>query len=134
MRNYVTICDADGNPIDAGALVGRGLTYTRTAINEAAGATIDLGGNVADKYARLHALVITMDVAGTATIKDDSDGAGGGTPVALSGDFALGANGGINIPFQANPDGCLVSSAANRHMTLVTTQGCNGFAIVSSGD
>lgn len=116
------------------AEVGPDLVYTITAINEAAGATIDLGGNVAAKYARLHELVITMDAAGTATVKDDSDGAGGGTPVAQSGDYALGANGGVNIPFRSNVEGCLKSSVVNRHMTLVTTEGCNGYAIVSSGD
>jgi hypothetical protein len=109
-----------------------GLTYTLTTINEAAGATIDLGGNAAAKYARLHTLVLTMDVLGTVTVKDDSDGAGGGTPVAQSGDILLGAGGGISFDIE-NPERCMESSVVNRHMTLVTTQGCNGYAVVSAG-
>ena len=111
----------------------QGPAYTRTVINVAAGATIDLGGNAAGKYAYLEALVVTLDAAGTITIKDDSDGVGGGTPVAQSGDIALGANGGINwqAGLGANRPR---SSVLNRHMTIVTDQGCNGFAVVAADD
>lgn len=77
---------------------------------------------MADKY--IVGTGLWSDVAG--------NGVGGGTPVAQSGDMQFGAGGGINMDI-ANPNRCMTSSVVNRHMTLVTTKGCNGYAVVSSG-
>lgn len=111
------------------------FTYTHTAINIAAADTIDLGGNVAAQYAYLVDLVLTMDVQGTITLRDSSDGDGAGTPVPNTGDMLFGAGGGINLHVDKNAiaDRAQKSSVVNRHLELVATQGCNGYAVVASG-
>lgn len=128
----VGLLDEDDVRISPAIDYGHGLTYTRTAINSDAGETIDLGGNVADQYARLCTLILTFDGQGTVTVKDDSNGEGGGDPVELVGPMLFGAGGGVIMDIQ-NPDKCPTSSVVNRHMTLVTTAACNGYAVVSSG-
>ncbi|HUW99430.1 MAG TPA: hypothetical protein VMY35_00490, partial [Phycisphaerae bacterium] len=114
-------------------LAGAGLTFSQVVIDQDAAGRLDLGGNVESKYPRLHALVVGLTIAGTITIHHDSDGAGGGTPVQMTGEMPVGANGGVVIPFCPHLDGALTGSATNRHLTLTSTGGAaNGYAIIST--
>ena len=124
MHHFVTITDPDGNPVDLGALTGYDLTMTRVKIDQtaAAGATALIAA-LASNYTRLHALIGTMEAAGTITI-EDSDG------TDLSGPMPTAANGGFNMPFEAHPDGVPIT-AVGKGISINTSQKFYGFAIVS---
>ena len=102
-----------------------GATFTRVKIDQtaAAGASVLIAA-LASNYTRLHALFGTMAAAGTLTI-EDSAGAD------LSGPMPIGANGGLVIPFTRDKDGCIITAAVNKGISINTSQKFYGFAIVS---
>lgn len=106
-------------------LTGSALTFTPVSITQAVAGTKDLLAKSETKIARLHLLFGTMTVAGTVQIQDQ-DGE------AVTGPMTVGANGGLVLPFVANPNGVPRASGVNKGLQLVSvTGGFNGFAIVS---
>lgn len=117
---------------DLNTVFGSALTFqTPVALTQAGAGLLTILALEAAKVIRLHALVLTMDTAaGTLKVSYDDDGAGT-NEVNLTGVMALPLNGGVNIPFNANPSGCL-KTAAGKQLTLTTTGGAvKGYAIVS---
>jgi len=97
-----------------------------------AGAGLDtILAAVPGKTIRLHALVGTLDAAGTIKISYDDDGAAT-NEVDLSGAMPLAKNGGIPIHYVKDPHGCLATDVG-KELTLTTTVGkFFGYAIVST--
>jgi hypothetical protein len=125
--------ESGGNLAALLAAVGdtTGLTFARVKIDQSAAAGIAiLGAATASTVWRLHALIVSADVAGTLLVRYDNDGAGT-TPVAMSGTMSVAATGKINIPFTPNKAGCL-ATASGKALTIYTSQKFNGYAIVSS--
>jgi len=102
-----------------------GLTYTRVKIDQTAAAGVTaLVGALAENYSRLHAIIGTMEAAGTLTI-EDSEG------TDLSGPMPVAEDGGFVIEF-GNVNHCPVT-AAGKGLAINTTQKFYGFAVVSQG-
>jgi len=81
-------------------------------------------GSSVDTYIELY------DSCSGTRIAYDDDGAGT-NEVALTGNMAVAATGGMVIPFNANTNGCL-RTAAGKQLTIVTTGGAfDGYAVVS---
>ena len=131
--NQLTVVEASGAAIalDTAEMTGGAVTFqTPVAVNQAAAGRTTILALEATKVIYLHALVGTMDVAGTVIVYYDDDGAGT-NEVALTGNMAFAATGGVVIPFNANTNACL-RTAAGKQLTIVTTGGAfDGYAIVS---
>ena len=133
LAGNVAVTEGSGATIatNTGALAGSATTFqVPVKIDQAAAGRTTILALEADKVIYLHALVGTMDVAGTVTIAYDDDGAGT-NEVTLTGNMPVAATGGMVIPFNANTNGCL-RTAAGKQLTIVTTGGAfDGYAIVS---
>ena len=133
LAGNVAVTEGSGATIatNTGTLAGAATTFqVPVAINQAAAGRTTILALEAAKVIYLHALVGTMDVAGTVIIYYDDDGAGT-NEVALTGNMAFAATGGVVIPFTANTNGCL-RTASGKQLTIVTTGGAfDGYAIVS---
>ena len=127
----VTETSAAAIASDTAEMTGGAVTFqTPVAVNQAAAGRTTILALEATKVIYLHALVGTMDVAGTVIVYYDDDGAGT-NEVALTGNMAFAATGGVVIPFNANTNACL-RTAAGKQLTIVTTGGAfDGYAIVS---
>jgi len=135
-----TVTLADDDPAVASAatiatntntLAGSATTFqVPVKIDQGAAGITTILALEADKVIYLHALVGTMDVAGTVTISYDDDGAGTNA-VTLTGNMPVAATGGMVIPFTADTHGCLRTATA-KQLTITTTGGSfDGYAIVS---
>ena len=116
---------------DTAEMTGGAVTFqVPVKVDQAAAGRTTILALESGKVIYLHALVGTMDVAGTVTIAYDDDGEGT-HEVALTGNMAVAATGGMVIPFNANTNGCL-RTAAGKQLTIVTTGGAfDGYAVVS---
>lgn len=114
------------------ALGGASLTFTRVVITQAgAGPVLLKAKGAAGTYNRLHALVVTMDAAGTLLIESNTTDAMDGTATALSGVIPIGTNGGVVIPFCAHKDGVLRAASGEALAIRSATGKVFGYAIVS---
>lgn len=110
---------------------GHLVTFTTVQITQAGAAYKLLHTGVTGTFGRLHALIGTLEAAGSIQIWSDDNGAGA-NQTALSGLISMDANGGLVIPFNPDPRGC-VTTVSGKFMSLQSVgDGFNGYAVVSS--
>ncbi len=107
-------------------LTGSNLTFSGVSLITAGAATTELLAKTASQTQRLHALHITVSTAALVEIEDKDNG------VLRTWNF--GANGGIVIRFDANPEGAIQQTVVNKGLQIVNSAGnLGGGAIVSTG-
>ena len=112
---------------------GNGLTFSRVVVTQAGdGFKLLLKIQGEHKTLRLHALVGTMDAAGTLLIESNTADDGNGTATALSGVIPLDNKAGMVIPFCADSRGCLASKEGGALGIRTVTGKFFGYAIVST--
>ena len=117
----------------AGSPDGTGLVFSTVVITEAAAGVASLGKGATGEVVRLHALGVTMRGQGTVEIKSSSDAGATASIDLITGPITLGAGGGIQIPFNADPRGAL-TTIVDEYMSIVfSTAGGDGYAIISKG-
>jgi len=109
------------------------LVYSSVVITEAVAGVASLGKGATGEVVRLHALGVTMRDQGTVEIKSSSDAGATASIDLITGPITLGAGGGIQIPFNADPRGAL-TTIVDEYMSIVfSTAGGDGYAIISKG-
>ncbi|KKN83594.1 hypothetical protein LCGC14_0298340 [marine sediment metagenome] len=125
--DLLTTIDADTSNLAtySGAVTGAGITFSRISLITAGAATTQLLAKTGSQTQRLHGLAVTVSAGALVEIEDKDAG--------VLATWNLGANGGIVIPFNRDPEAAIQQTVVNKGLQIVNSAGnLGGYAWVST--
>ena len=125
--DLLTTIDADTSNLAtySGAVTGAGITFSRVSFITAGADNTALLAATGSQTQRLHGLACTVSSAALVEIEDAS--------AAVLATWNLGANGGIVIPFNRDPEAAIQQTVVNKGIHIVNSAGnLGGYAWVST--